>query len=30
VLDYDAAGNVIGIEVLDVREHVAEQRNKAA
>ena len=30
MLDYDAAGNVIGIEVLDVRERVAEQRGKAA
>jgi uncharacterized protein YuzE len=30
MLDYDAAGNVIGIEVLDIRERVAEHRNKAA
>jgi YD repeat-containing protein len=30
MLDYDAEGNVIGIEVLDVRERVAEQRSKAA
>ena len=30
MLDYDAAGNVIGIEVLDVRERVAEQRHQAA
>ena len=30
MLDYDAAGNVIGIEVLDVRERVSEQKNKAA
>ena len=30
MLDYDAAGTVIGIEVLDVRERVSEQKNKAA
>jgi uncharacterized protein YuzE len=30
VLDYDAVGNVIGIEVLDVRQRVAEQRNQPA
>jgi uncharacterized protein YuzE len=30
MLDYDAAGIVIGIEVLDVRERVSERKNKAA
>jgi YD repeat-containing protein len=30
MLDYDSAGNVVGIEVLDVRERVIEQRNVAA
>jgi uncharacterized protein YuzE len=30
LLDYDAAGNVIGIEVLDVRQRMTEQRGKAA
>ena len=30
MLDHDAEGNVIGIEVLDVRERVSEQRGKAA
>ena len=30
VLGYGAAGIVIGIEVLDVRERVSEQKNKAA
>ncbi len=29
MLDYDEAGNVIGIEVLDVPERVAEQRGNA-
>jgi uncharacterized protein YuzE len=30
LLDFDAAGNVIGIEILDVRERLAEQRDRAA
>ena len=30
LLDFDAAGNVIGIEVLDVRERLAERRDRAA
>lgn len=30
VLDFDAAGNVIGIEVLSVWERMAEQRVAAA
>ena len=30
MLDYDAVGNVIGIEVLDFRQRVAEHRNQAA
>ena len=30
MLDYDADGNVIGIEVLDVRDRVKEKRSKAA
>jgi len=30
MLDYDEAGNVIGIEVLDGRKRVSEQKNKAA
>ncbi len=30
LLDFDAAGNVIGLEVLDVRERVAGPRAKAA
>ncbi|WP_428490955.1 DUF2283 domain-containing protein [Rhodopila sp.] len=29
MLDYDKDGNLIGIEVLDVRERVSEQRSKA-
>ncbi len=30
MLDYDAAGNVIGIEVLDVRDRVAKISAQAA
>ncbi|MFL5258020.1 MAG: DUF2283 domain-containing protein [Rhodopila sp.] len=30
LLDFDAAGNVIAIEILDVRERLAEQRDRAA
>jgi len=30
LLDYDAAGNVIGIEVLDVRARLVEPRADAA
>ncbi|PPQ26779.1 DUF2283 domain-containing protein [Rhodopila globiformis] len=30
LLDFDTAGNVVGIEILDVRERVMEQRDKAA
>lgn len=30
LLDFDEAGNVIGIEVLDVRDRIAERSSKAA
>jgi uncharacterized protein YuzE len=30
LLDFDAAGNVIGIEILDVRERIADRGDKAA